>query len=133
MADVVLSADDVGHVVQYLAPGFFARVAYEARFPQRERSSLSVLVWSVAASLPLVALGTALANLLGIRTDPTYWLFVVTLLVPSVAAGYIVACLRATGGCARLLVGWACDISPRVPCTRTRCSPCPATRRSHLN
>jgi hypothetical protein len=50
MADFVLTSQEAGHVEQYVAPGFFARLAYEAHFPRAERSSLNTIVWSVAAS-----------------------------------------------------------------------------------
>lgn len=94
MADFVLSADDVGHIVQYIAPGFFARVAYEARFPAAERSALSVVVWSVAASLPLVAIAKAIADGLGIQIDVADWKYVLLLLGLAALAGYLTAAAR---------------------------------------
>ena len=94
MAGFVLTSQEVGRVVQFVAPGFFARLAYEARFPRAERSSLNVILWSIAASLPLVAVGNALANWFGIRTDTTSWQYVTALLVPALLLGYAVAALR---------------------------------------
>lgn len=94
MADVALSADDVGRIVQYVAPGFFARVSYEARFPQPERSALNTTIWSVAASLPLVAIGNGLADALDTTMAATDWQYVAVLLVPAVIAGYTVAWVR---------------------------------------
>jgi hypothetical protein len=94
MADFVLTSQEIGRIVQFIAPGFFARVAYEARFPGPERSSLTTIVWSVAASFPLVAVGSQLADWLGIRSNATSWHYVTILLVPAVLAGYAVAALR---------------------------------------
>jgi hypothetical protein len=94
VADLVLSAEDVGRIVQYVAPGFFARVAYQARFPRDEPSTVNLLLWSVAASLPLVALGGLLADALGIARSPTSWSYLVILLLPAALSGYAVAALR---------------------------------------
>lgn len=94
MADFVLTSQEVGRVVQFVAPGFFARLAYEARFPRAERSSLNVILWSVAASLPLVAVGNVLADVFGIRRDSTSWGYVTAQLVPALLIGYGVAALR---------------------------------------
>ena len=103
MAEFVLASQDIGRVVQFVAPGFFARLAYEARFPRAERSSLNVILWSIAASLPLVAVGNALANPLGIRSDTTSWQYVATLLVPALLVGYGMAALRSMAWTRRVL------------------------------
>jgi len=105
MADFVVNAEDVGQVVLYVAPGFFARLAYEARFPQRERSSLHTVVWGIAASLPLVAVGDGIASLVGVAKAPTDYAYVATLLIPAVLIGYFVALLRAWRLIRRML-GW---------------------------
>jgi hypothetical protein len=105
VADLILTSQEVGRVVQYVAPGFFARLAYEARFPRAERSSLNVIVWSIAASLPLVALGNQLANWFGIRSDTTSWQYVTLLLAPALLVGYAVAALRSMP-CTRKVLGW---------------------------
>jgi len=103
VAEFVLASQDIGRVVQFVAPGFFARLAYEARFPRAERSSLNVILWSIAASLPLVAVGNALANPLGIRSDTTSWQYVATLLVPALLVGYGMAALRSMAWTRRVL------------------------------
>lgn len=103
MAGFVLTAEEVGNVVQYVAPGYFARVAYQARYPQADVSTLNVVVWSVAASLPLVALGNRLADELSIDHVPTHWEYVAALLVPAVLLGYLAAALRSLGWVRRAL------------------------------
>lgn len=103
MADFVLTSQEVGRVVQFVAPGFFARLAYEARFPRAERSSLNVILWSVAASLPLVAVGNVLADVFGIRRDSTSWGYVTALLVPALLIGYGVAALRSMAWTSKVL------------------------------
>jgi hypothetical protein len=105
MADIALTPDQIGSIVQYVAPGFFARVAYEARFPQPERSALTVLVWSVAASLPLVALANVFAGWLGIEPAPTNWKYVLMLLIPSALIGYGLAVVRSAHW-ARVALGY---------------------------
>lgn len=96
MADFVLTPDQVGSVVQYLAPGFFARATYDARFPRAEPSTLNVVVWSVAASLPLVAAGNWLADRASVEHHPTNWAYVGLLLIPAVLVGYLTAAVRST-------------------------------------
>jgi hypothetical protein len=91
--------------VQYVAPGFFARVAYQARFPQSERSAINIVVWSVAASLPLVALGNQLARLTDVERSSTDWHYVVLLLLPAATLGYALAALRFNRR-VRKLLGW---------------------------
>lgn len=103
MADFILTSQEVGRVVQFVAPGFFARLAYEARFPRAERSSLNVILWSIAASLPLVALGNVLADVFGIRRDSTSWGYVTALLVPAFVIGYGVAALRSLASTRKVL------------------------------
>jgi len=96
VSDVVLSAADVGLIVQYVAPGFFARVTYEARFPRDQDSTVSLLLWSVAASLPLVAVGEIIAQALDIKQDTTSWGYLIVLLLPGVLTGYGIAAFRDT-------------------------------------
>jgi hypothetical protein len=103
MADFVLTPDQVGSIVLFVAPGFFARLAYEARFPRSERSTLNVIVWSVAASLPLVALGNELAALLDVDRTATGWKYVLVLLGPAIVMGYAVALVRSTPRARRAL------------------------------
>lgn len=92
-------------MVQFVAPGFFARLAYEARFPRAERTSLNTIIWSVAASLPLVVLSNELAGWFGIRIDATSWQYVALLLTPALLVGYAVAALRSKPW-TRKILGW---------------------------
>jgi hypothetical protein len=103
VADFVLSAEDVGRIVQYVAPGFFARLSYQARFPREESSTVNLLLWSIAASLPLVALGQLMADALGIAKDPVSWDYLAVLLLPASLSGYSIAALRDTNRVRRWL------------------------------
>ncbi len=90
----VLTAEQVGQVLTYIAPGYFARSAYNARFPSLERPQFNLLVTSVAISLPLVAAAHALAKPLHISTSPTSLEYVLLLLGLSMLVGYLFAALR---------------------------------------
>lgn len=100
MAAVVLDADAVGQVITYMAPGFLARLGYRARYPGPERPAGEVLIISVVASLPLVAVATALlsgdqkASQLG---------YVALLLTIGLAVGYLVALVRGRSPIKKLL------------------------------
>lgn len=76
----------------YVAPGFFARAGYRARFPGPSAAAADVLLVSIVLSLPFVALADALS--IG-RTDPTALPYVVSLLGPAVMSGYLFALARA--------------------------------------
>jgi hypothetical protein len=102
MADVV-TAQDVAHLVAYVAPGFFARATYAARFGRAEASEFATLVTSVVLSLPIVALAGALADGLGIARDVTELGYVVLLLGTAIVGGYLVAAIRASNDGRRLL------------------------------
>ena len=93
MADSGL-IDQAGSVLLFVAPGFFARLSYQARFPQRESGDLYALVVSVAASVPIVALGHFCAEKASISTNPTNIGYVVILLGIAVLAGYFIGLLR---------------------------------------
>lgn len=93
MADV-LTAEQVGQVLTYIAPGYFARSAYTARFPCPDPPHFNVLVTSVATSLPLVAAANGLAELLSIPARPTNLGYVALLLGLSMVVGYCFAALR---------------------------------------
>jgi hypothetical protein len=93
MADA-LTAEQVGQVLTYIAPGYFARSAYTARFPQPDQPHFNVLVTSVATSLPLVAAAHGLAGQLDISTSPTHVGYVALLLGLSMVIGYLFAALR---------------------------------------
>lgn len=70
-------------------------MAYGARFPQPEASTLTTLVWSIAASLPLVAVGNFVADRLGITVNPTEAGYVLLLLGLASLVGYATAGIRA--------------------------------------
>jgi hypothetical protein len=93
MSDSVTAAD-VGNVLTYVAPGFFARAAYDAVWPQADRDKFEVLVVSVATSVPLVALAHTLASRLSIVPNVTHLGYVAFLLALSVLAGYMAAVVR---------------------------------------
>jgi hypothetical protein len=93
MADSGL-IDQAGSILLYVAPGFFARLSYEARFPRRESGDLYTLVVSVAASVPIVALGHFIAREASLSTSPTTLGYVLMVLAISVAAGYVLGWLR---------------------------------------
>jgi len=103
VADVALTADQVGQVVTYVAPGFVALLGYRARFPRPDRPPGEVLIVSAVLSLPLVAI----ASLLPGNQRPTQLGYVALLVLGSGALGYLVAWLRGTewarSGLARVL------------------------------
>jgi len=86
--------DQAGSILLYVAPGFFARLSYQARFPQRESGDLYALVVSVAASVPVVAAGHALASWWSVSTAPTSIAYVAMLLTIAVVVGYLAAFVR---------------------------------------
>jgi hypothetical protein len=86
-----LTAEDAGRLVTLVAPGYFAHAAYSARFPQRKRDELPLLIASIAASLPLVAVANALSDAVGIARSPTALLYVAILIGCSLGAGYLIA------------------------------------------
>jgi len=91
MADFVLDATQVGDVVTYIAPGFFAQLGYRARYPTGDTSPGEQLIVSVVLSLPLVALVNALIN--GAH-DPMDVGYVLALTAGSFVLGYVMAVLR---------------------------------------
>ena len=93
MAPVVLDANAVGQVVTYVAPGFLAFLGYRARYPSVNRPAGELLIISVVASLPLVAL---VAAMLPGGQDATELGYVSLLLLLGFALGYVVALLRGT-------------------------------------
>jgi len=86
--------DDVGRVLTYVAPGFFARVGYTSVFPQRRPEQFYALVVSIAASVPLVALARAMAEEIGLSTRPTAAGFALLLVGLGLLSGYSVARVR---------------------------------------
>jgi hypothetical protein len=89
-----ITLDRVGDVLLFVAPGFFARVGYTARFPQPKQGDFYALVASLAASVPIVALGHALADWLGWHKTATNLAYVSLLLALGLAGGYLVARVR---------------------------------------
>ena len=93
MADAP-SASDVANIVVFVVPGFFARLGYLARFPQRRQEPAYALIISIAASVPLVALANSVADFLALEAEPlnaAYGLLLVTL---GLVVGYLTAVLR---------------------------------------
>jgi hypothetical protein len=91
VADIVFNADAVGQVITYVAPGFLARTGYRARYPAPDRPAGEVLIISVVASLPLVAL---VGLLLTGEQRATQLGYVALLLALGFILGYLVALIR---------------------------------------
>jgi hypothetical protein len=89
--DVVLDANSVAQVITYVAPGFLARLGYRARYPGADAPPGEVLIISVAASLPLVAVVRALWT--G-TPKPTEVGYVAVLLALGFLIGYALALIR---------------------------------------
>lgn len=89
MADV-LTLTEIGRLVSYIAPGYFARWTYRKRFPKGLEQPGEILIQSVVLSLPFVALAHEIA---GARTSLS-WIYLIALLGPAVAAGAVTAWLR---------------------------------------
>lgn len=102
LAEVAPTTADVGNVLVFLAPGFFARFAYTSRFPRQEASDFASMVWAIAMGVPLIAVGNAFADLLNIRHDPLRLGYVAALLGPALLLGYLVALIRSTPWIAQL-------------------------------
>jgi hypothetical protein len=100
VSDLVFDANAVAEVVTYVAPGFLARLGYRARYPTTDAPAGEVVVVSVVASLPLVALVSAA---LPGRQDATQAGYVLLLLAVAFAVGYGVAWLRGTKRVRKLL------------------------------
>lgn len=103
MSGVALTADQVGVVVSYLAPGYLARFGYCARFAGPERTTGEVVVISAALSLPLVAL---VGVLVPGSHAPTRLAYVLPLVAISLLLGYLAAVLRST----RFARAWLEDV-----------------------
>lgn len=100
-ADIVLDATAVADVVTYVAPGFLAYTGYRLRYPGATRDAGEVLIISVVASLPLVALVMAL---LPGAQKPSQLGYVAILLAFSLVLGYLSALVRGTGA-AKVVLG----------------------------
>jgi len=94
---VPLTAEQVGQVVTFIAPGYLARSTFGASFPRPETPDYATLISSVVLSLPLVAIADALVHPLGLQsTTPTDLAYVALLLMLSVILGYGLGVLRST-------------------------------------
>jgi hypothetical protein len=99
----VLTAEEVGQVLIFIAPGFFALAAYRYEFPAPPRDRWETLVISLAASVPLVALAEVARGLFGVNRNPLAPQYVGLLLGLSLAAGGGLARLRGSGKVRRAL------------------------------
>ena len=93
MSDVAVTAEQVGTIVTYVAPGFLARTAYRARLPDRDRPASEALLVSVVLSLPIVTLCDAI---IPGEQKPTQAGYVAALLIVSFLGGYLAAAARST-------------------------------------
>lgn len=89
-----MTVQDVGNVLLYVAPGFFGRIAYAYRFPQPQPQEFYATVVSIAASVPIVAVGSAVADSFGWPKQATDVRFVLLLLGLGLLAGYILSLAR---------------------------------------
>lgn len=92
----VLSAEEVGSLLLYVAPGYFAAATYRHRFPQRPAEQFAILVPAVAASVPLVAVTDWIRGWgwLEWERNPLSAKYVALLLGVAVVAGYAAAAVR---------------------------------------
>jgi uncharacterized protein DUF6338 len=103
---VGVTAVEVANILTFVAPGYFARVSYQNRFPQRPATGdLAELVAAVALSLPLVAAADLFTRWLGWSRDPLALRYVVLLLGTAIVAGYLAAVIRDTAWF-REVLGW---------------------------
>ena len=91
MADFVLTANQVGQVITYVAPGYMAQVGYRARYPSSARPPGELLIISVVLSLPLVALASLV---IGGPHKPDQLAYVLLLTAGSALVGYGASLLR---------------------------------------
>lgn len=128
MRSVVLDANAVGQLISFVAPGYLARLGYRARYPAPDRPAGEVLIISVVASLPLVALVNAI---LSGRQKVTQIEYVAALLVLALAVGYGLALARGARPVERLLARLGYRASKQKGrSTRRHSSACPRTRPS---
>jgi hypothetical protein len=92
--DATVTVEDIGNVLVYVAPGFFARIAYNARFPQPDPQEFYATVVSIGASLPIVAIADHFAGGWKWSEKATDVRYVVFLLAIGLVLGYVVAALR---------------------------------------
>lgn len=109
MASVVLDANAVSQVITYVAPGFLMFLGYRARYPAPPRPAGEVLLISVVASLPLVALVTRLLPGAQKATELEY---VALLFALGWVLGYLFALLRSRHSVKRLFTRLGYRIQP---------------------
>jgi hypothetical protein len=93
VSDIAVTADQIGTIITYIAPGFLAREGYRTRLPGNERQATEVVLLSVAVSLPIVSLFGAI---LPGAQSPTQAGYVAALLAFSFVAGYVLAAAGST-------------------------------------
>lgn len=108
------SAADVANILIFVVPGFFARIGYRARFPQRDQQPTFALVVSVALSLPLVAVADEIADLAGIATESTDSWYALLLVALGLLAGYLAASLRAANWFRKVLAYFKMPFPPEA-------------------
>jgi len=91
LAGIVLDANAVGQVITYVAPGYLAYLGYRLRYPGPDRPAGEVLIISVVASLPLVALVTAA---MPDAQKPSQLGYIALLLALAAVLGYVAALVR---------------------------------------
>jgi len=107
------TAEEIGRIVVFIAPGFVARAAYAARFPREAPEELSMIVSSIVLSLPLVALTKALAWQLGLAdVSVTDLAYVAVLFTVSALAGYAAAFVRGRTQVRAVLARWGLAHQP---------------------
>jgi hypothetical protein len=88
----ILTLDEVGRIVSYVAPGYLAQWVYRARYPSRDRPAGELLIMSVALSVPFVALASRLTS--SSNQNPTSLRFVAALFIPALIVGFAAAIAR---------------------------------------
>jgi hypothetical protein len=92
MEVVKLSPDDIGTIVSFVVPGYFAIRAYTLVHTKVERDFSKILIESIAFSLPIVGLYNALWRHFLLSKDKTLYTmsvkYSIPLLVISILIGY---------------------------------------------
>jgi len=109
VSDIALDATAVAQVITYVAPGYLARLGYRTRYPAPDKPPGEVLIVSVAASLPLVAIAN---SVLAGTHKPTQVGYVAALLAFAFAAGYLLALIRGRPRVKRLLAALDYHLEP---------------------
>lgn len=114
MSDL-LTADTIGNIVIFLAPGYISRQIYRSVFVKKELGDTSLVITSAVYSLPIVVIGKEvvtyinqwwLHNSLRLEDKPSNFGFVVILLVLSFIAGYGAVLVRSNKMTRRILNDW---------------------------